>query len=186
MSVGRIAIINVTYDFSTGKIAKNLLRSFIEKGYEARFYYGRGPVCDGEKMRLMTSKTGLYIHAFLSRLTGLPGYFSNIATSKLLKTLKKEAIDTIIIINPHGYYINTKRLLTYIAKENLRLVYIMADESAFLGRCAVSPVCEKYKTGEGKCPNKKYYPSTWFFDTCSKFLSSQAQMDHMSGSMLSS
>lgn len=163
----RIAIIDETFDGSHGKIAKNLMSNMKRKGFIVSFYYGRGPKNVGEDMYRIGNKSSLLAHALLSRLTGLQGYFSNYHTSKLIKSIKDSRIDTVICLNLHGYYLNEGRFLSFISKEKIRLVYIMADEYPYLGKCAVSPICQNYLTGKGKCPDIRRYPASWFFDTCS-------------------
>lgn len=162
----RIAIINETFDGSHGKIAKNLFYSLQNKGYKVSFYYGRGQISDNKSFIRITNRIDFLLHVFLSRITGLPGHFSNIATSRLINRIKNTSVDTVIILNLHGYYVNESRLLSYVARTNLRLLYIMADEYTYLGKCAVSPICKNYITKEGRCPNIHLYPSSWFFDTC--------------------
>lgn len=161
-----IAIINVLQDKSTGKIAFNLLNQLSDKGYNVTFFYGRGDKSSDERLIRIDTPIEFYVHAFLARLTGLQGSFSCFATERMLKKIKKRNVDTIILINPHAYYLNEKRLYSFVAQNNLRFINIIPDEYSYLGRCAVSPQCERYKTGNGKCPNIHSYPNSWFFDPC--------------------
>lgn len=162
-----IAIINVVKDRSTGKIAKNLLDNLSQKGYEVVFFYGRGDKSDDERFFRIDTPFESYLHAFLARLTGLQGFFSYAATKRMLNQFKRMQIDTVILINPHAYYLNERLLYSFISKNNLRFVNIIPDEYAYLGKCAVKAPCDRYKTGCGKCPNIHRYPESWFFDTCS-------------------
>lgn len=161
-----VAIINVVKDKSTGKIAVNLLNELTSKGYNALFFFGRGEKASDIRMMRIDTPIETYIHAFLARLTGLQGSFSWFATKRMLKQLKKHSIDTVILINPHAYYLNEKLLYNFMADNNIRFISIIPDEYAYLGNCAVDPPCERYKTGCGKCPNIHLYPNSWFFDSC--------------------
>lgn len=166
-SMKNIAIINVVQGRSTGKIATNLLNEFNKKGLNAWFFYGRGPKSKEERKIRFEYPVEVMFHAFFARLLGLQGFFSYIATKRLVRKLRSLNIDTVILINPHAYYLNERVLYSFLDKQNLRFINIIPDEYAYLGNCAVSPVCQRYLTGNGKCPNIHDYPNSWFFDSCS-------------------
>lgn len=161
-----IAIINVMNIKSTGKIALNLLNQLTDKGYNVTFFYGRGEKSNDPRQIRFESRFEVLVHAFLSRLTGLQGFFSCFATRRLVKEMKKRNTDTVILLNPHAYYLNERVFYSYVSKSNLRFIYIVPDEYAFLGKCSGNPGCERFKTGKGKCPNIHRYPESWLFDTC--------------------
>lgn len=165
-----IAIINTCDWGSTGKIAKGLLQNFNLKGYNAIFYYGRGKESTSSDMIKIDSDLEVKAHVFMTRLTGVQGGGSYFATKKLISSFISNKIDTVFIISIHGYYINEKMLYNYIALNNLRLVFTMIDEYAYLGQCTNEPECETYKNGYGKCPNISKYPSSWFVDGCEKVI----------------
>lgn len=162
-----VAIVNVINSKSTGKIALNLLEQLTEKGYEVTFYYGIGDKSNSSNQIRFNSLFEFKFHSLLSKITGLQGAFSTFATRRMLKEMKKKDIDTVILINPHAFFLNEKLFYSYIANNKLRFIYIIPDEYAYLGNCAVNPPCERYMTGKGKCPNIHLYPNSWFFDTCS-------------------
>lgn len=161
-----IAIINVMNIKSTGKIALNLLNQLTDKGYNVTFFYGRGEKSDDPRQIRFESHFEVLVHAFLSRLTGLQGFFSCLATRRLIKEMKKRNIDTVILLNPHGYYLNERLFYSFVENYNLRLVYIIPDEYAYMGNCSGRATCERWKTDRGKCPNIHRYPNSWLFDTC--------------------
>ena len=97
-------------------------------------------------------------------LTGLQGYFSNIATGKLLRELKRLEIRKVIFLNLHGYYLNEKRLFKFCRDHKISIVYIMPDEYAGLGKCAYCNECTMFKNECGMCPQVKEYPKSLFFD----------------------
>ena len=164
--MNNVAIVNVINAKSTGKIALNLLEQFTLKGINATFYYGIGKKSTNNNQIRFNTRAEVQVHKLLSRLTGLQGFFSSFATRRMLLDMKKRGVETIILINPHAFYLNEKKFYSYIAKNNLRFIYIIPDEYAYLGKCAVNPPCSRYLTGEGKCPNIHLYPNSWFFDTC--------------------
>lgn len=170
-----IAIINVVRDRSTGKIAQNLLTQLSQKGYNVTFFYGRGEKSTDKRVIRIDTPLEEKLHAIMARITGLQGSFSWCATKRMLRKINSLNIDTIILINPHAYYLNEKALFSYISKNNIRFVNIIPDEYAYLGKCAVSPVCDRYITGKGKCPNIHRYPKSWFFDTCPSIMRRKEQ-----------
>lgn len=170
-----IAIINTCNYGSTGKIAMSLLENFRRRGYTAYFFYGRERYrSTSENAFLFEGKVEAKIHVLLGKLFGLSDYLSPLATHRLISMLRARNIDTVYMISPHGFYLNENIFYDYIEKDGIHLVYAMIDEYTYLGKCAYEPQCEKYKTCQGKCPEKKKYPASWTFDTCSLFLKRKA------------
>ena len=163
----KAAVINTCVSGSTGKIASGLAEYLNNIGYDTVFCFGRenGEV-KVEHYRI-GSKADLLFHVLLTRLTGLQGYGSRRATKKLIKYLINRSVDTVFIISLHGYYLNEKLFLDYLAESGVKVVYIMVDEYAFLGKCPYNFDCERYKNGCAKCPRKKDYPSSFFLSGAS-------------------
>lgn len=161
-----IAIVNVVNNKSTGKIALNLLNQLSEKGYNVVFYYGRGEISEDPRQIRMNTRFGVWLHAFMSRLTGLQGFYSHYATWRMVTDMKRRDIDTVIMLNPHAYYLNEKIFYSFIAKKNLRFIYIIPDGYAYLGNCSDHTNCVRYIKGNGNCPDIHRYPVSWLFDTC--------------------
>lgn len=163
-----IGIINTVSDRSTGKIAFGLFNYFIKNKINAYFCYGYGKKLNIKNTYRINLSIERYIHAFFARITGLQGYFSNYATTRLLHYLKRNNINSIYAVSLHGYYLNEKRFFKYIEKNNIKLVYIMIDEYPYKGKCGYSGACDKYLYGCGNCPSIKEYPKSLFFDKTSK------------------
>jgi len=171
-----IAIINTCNFGSTGKIGLSLLDNFRKRDYNAYFFYGRERNrSNNENAYLFEEKFEAKIHVVLGQIFGLSDYFSPIATHRLVSMLRERDIDTVYMISPHGFYLNENIFYDYIEKDGIHLVYAMIDEYTYLGKCAYEPKCEKYKTCQGKCPDKKKYPASLTFDTCSLFLKRKAR-----------
>jgi glycosyltransferase involved in cell wall biosynthesis len=166
-----VAIINNGDAGSTGNIAKNLQRSIREHGYNCVFCYGRGERGNCNNTYRIDTDLELRLHAFFTRITGLQGFYSNRATSRLIALLKQREVDTIYIVCIHGYYLNESRLYEFIAKYHIRLIHIMIDEYAFTGKCAYTNNCKRYLYGCGLCVHKKEYPSSHFIDGSAKVFS---------------
>ena len=159
-----IAIINNGDAGSTGNIAKNLQKLLSTQGYTCIFCYGRGESGNNFDTYRIDSEFELRFHAFLTRITGRQGFYSNRATSKLFKLFKSRRIDTIYVVCIHGYYVNEKRLYKFAVDNHIRLIHIMIDEYAFTGKCAYRNNCKRYLLGCGHCPHQKEYPASQLID----------------------
>ena len=159
-----VAILNNGDRGSTGNIAKNLNTDLLRLGYKSIFCYGRGANGNNIDTYRIDTASSLKMHAFLTRITGKQGFYSNRATTQLLSLFDRREIDTIFVVCIHGYYINESRLYQYVAEKGIRLIHIMIDEYAFTGKCAYRDGCERYLVGCGDCPHKKSYPASYIFD----------------------
>lgn len=86
----KVLQINAVYgSLSTGTIVKNIQESCAENGIEAyvAFPKGFGPV--DEFSYEIGSKMDHNIHALLSRIAGKQAYYSNIATLRLIRYVKR-------------------------------------------------------------------------------------------------
>lgn len=162
-----IAIINTSYNLSlsTCKLSVGLQNYLKGRGYKVFYCYGRGARQGKEDLYRIDKSWQVKLHALFSRITGYQGVFSILPTLRLISFLKKQKIDTIYAGTLHGYYVNEPLLLKYIAKANIKFVYMLFDEYPFLGRCCYSKDCERYLEGCGKCPYIKDYPKSLFFDS---------------------
>ena len=146
------AIIN-TCDFgSTGKIAVGLLDYLKAKGENVIFCYGRGQKHTSSDRYLFSSNVEVSIHYVHNKITGQLNSSSIFATRRLIKKLRQRNVKNIFIINLHGYYLNEKMFLDYLVSDQINVVYIMADESAFLGNCTYRNGCENYLKQCVNCP----------------------------------
>lgn len=158
-----IAIINSVCRDSTGKIAMGLQRYLLAHGEDAVVCYGRKPNPDTPHYRIDYKIENL-LHYAEQRLTGQKCCGSRLATTRLVKYLKKNNCDGVFLINVHGSYCNEKILFDYLIKENIRVVYIMADESAVWGNCFYYPGCKEYEQSCMNCPLLKSWQKKLFFE----------------------
>lgn len=108
-------------------------------------------------------------HAFLARLTGKQGFFSKMATRKLIQFLKSVHPDIVHLRNLHSNYIDINILLTYLAKADIASVITLHDCWFFTGGCSHYTLdrCYKWRTQCGSCPRWRSDQS-WFFDATQK------------------
>lgn len=173
-----VAIINVCSNFSTGKIARCIQRGLEQEGFNTLFCYGRGPTLNNENCYRIDYHREILVHAILCRITGLEGVYSEAATKRLLKVLESKNIDTIIVLNLHAYYINTPLLYQYVKNRCIRLINLMVDESAYVGKCGGKGDCQQYLNGCSKCPRYRVYPRSLFFDRASALYKVKQQNYH--------
>lgn len=113
------------------------------------------------------------IHALLSRIWGLQGYFSKKATIELIEYANKLKPDVVHIHNLHANYINLEALLNYLAVSNIPTVLTLHDCWFYTGKCThyTADNCYKWKESCGSCPRLHKDNTSWFFDRTSRMLS---------------
>ena len=173
----KIAQINTTYGItdSTGRNVKELHNYFERNGYESRVYVTR---INNETEKndpgivFFSNAFDGKIHALLSRMTGLQGYFSYFATIKLIKSLKEYAPDVILLNVLHSNCINFNLFYEYVSKLEVPIIFVLHDCFFFTGHCChyIDVQCEKWKNECGGCPSMKKWNKSLFFDTSRKSL----------------
>ncbi len=157
-----LAVINSVCRDSTGKIAVGLQRYLLEHGHNAVVCYGRKPDPDTPHYRI-DHKLENCLHYAEQRLTGQMCCGSRQATKRLVKYLKANNCDGVFLVNVHGSYCNEKILFDYLVENNIRVVYIMADESAVWGNCFYKPDgCTRYEQQCVGCPMLKSWQRLLF------------------------
>ncbi len=150
---------------STGKIVYDLYQGINKtEGYEATICYGRGPLIKEKNIYKFSSNLETKIHAFLTRITGLMGYFSPFATKKLIKFIDEYKPDVIHIHELHSYFINIIPLIKFIKERNIKTIWTFHCEFMYTGKCGYAYECEKWKNECKECPQVKEYPKSLFFD----------------------
>jgi glycosyltransferase involved in cell wall biosynthesis len=159
----KILHINTVVD--RGGAAQNIwgMREALNKAGEFLIYFafgrGRKPNCN-EVFRIAW-KPEVYLHAFLTRITGLHGYGSYSSTRRLEKFILKEKFDLIHLHNLHGYYLNLS-FVKFLERQNTPIVWTLHDGWPLTGRCAYLFECDRWQAGCGNCPSLSWYPKTYF------------------------
>lgn len=149
---------------STGKIVYDLFSEINRTENVAAICYGRGKKIVENGIFKFGIDIETYMHAFLTRLTGLTGYFSFFSTQRLLKYIKKFKPDAVHIHELHAYFVNIKPIISYLKKNNIKTIWTFHCEFMYTGKCGHSFECDKWKIECGKCPNLKDYPKSLKFD----------------------
>ena len=179
-------ILQVNATIYTGSIGRNTYELAIaleEIGHESYVAFSSGKDYGLRSYRLGT-KFDHKIHALLSRITGLQGYFSRIATKKFLSYIDSIKPDVVHLNNLHSNYINLSILLNYLADHQIPTVITLHDCWFFTGKCPypIRVNCEKFKSSCGRFPLWKIdrLNPSWFFDTTHKcFMDKKRWFSHI-------
>lgn len=168
----KVALINEYYgNGSTGKLVKELCIGLNNNNIQTKAFYAVGDY-KSELCEPISSKMDQKMHAILSRVTGLQGYFSILSTISFLKKLETFSPDIIHLHNLHGNYINVRLLLEYASKNDIAVVITLHDCWFYTGKCTyyVPANCDKWKYECGDCPLLHFdnVNPTYFFDTTKK------------------
>lgn len=150
---------------STGRIVQSISQVATENGIENYVFYGSG-ISNYSLAQRIENSLYLKCNILKTRFFGKHGFYSQIATRKLLKYLNRIKPDIIHLHNIHGHYVNVKMLFNYIKKNNIKTMWTLHDCWAFTGHCAHYDYarCEKWKKGCYRCSQKHTYPVSLIFD----------------------
>ena len=162
----KILLINTFYNFeSTGKLIRNFRNYLLENGHEVLVLFGHGSRKNEPGLYRLSGDFEGKVHNLLGRMTGLNGCFSAMATERAVREISAFRPDLVYLGNLHGHYISIYRLYDHLRSLKIPTVQILWDEYMFTGACAFTYDCERWRTVCGKCPHRKDYPISWFFDT---------------------
>lgn len=163
--------INSVCNGSTGKIMGDIGRKANSEGYETLVIYARRKGYKDLKCIKVGGFFSFWFHVFITTVFDLNGHGSYFKTKKIVRILKEENPDIIHLHNIHGYYLNYKVLFTYLKNEfSGKLFWTFHDCYPFTGHCPhfVAIDCNRWKEQCFKCPNKKQYPISLFYDRSKK------------------
>lgn len=158
---------------SIGRSAEELAVHLEQTGNTAYVFYASGHPTFSKAERI-GGAWAQKLHALLSRVTGLQGYFSVRPTLRLVKRLREIGPDIVHLQNLHANYINLRILLRYLAKHDVATVITLHDCWFYTGKCTyyVAAGCQKWQQECGHCPllHKDNINPTFFFDRTKKCL----------------
>lgn len=172
----KVVQINVTYGNadSTGRNVKELHDYLLDNGVDSYVYAAKAndnTVVD-DRVRFFSSGLDRTIHAFLSRLTGLQGYFSWHLTRKLVSELLRLKPDVVLLHVLHSNCINFPILCRYLAENDIPTILVLHDCWYFTGHCChfTQNNCVKWQQNCCYCQQIHEWNKSWFFDTAAKCL----------------
>lgn len=171
--MAKLLQINAVYGKgSTGIIVKDISKMVINAGWES--YCASASIgiteTNGTHVFAIGNAFDHKLHAVLSRVIGLHGYFSIRATKNLLKKIDKIQPDIIHIHNLHSNYININMLFKYIMNKEIPTIITLHDCWFFTGKCYhyLYDHCEKWKSHCQHCPRLRAEIPSLFFDFSSR------------------
>lgn len=165
--------INSVYKIaSTGRTSYELCQELEKTGEFSVFTACKNAETDPEHAIKIGNEIDYKIHAVLSRISGLPGYYSKKATNELINEIDKLRPDIVHLRNLHSNYINLPILLDYLGKNNIATVITLHDCFSFTGKCVFPSLknCKAYKQSCGNCMQLKHGNKSWFFDRTKRML----------------
>lgn len=142
---------------STGKIAEDIAKVAISKGWECYIAYGRKARPGVSKEIRIGSVVSTLEHYAENKLFDNEGLASRLATRRLIRQIEQIKPDIIQLHNIHDHYLNYPILFRYLATLDVPVIWVQHDCWAFTGGCFYFEVfgCEGYKTGCHICPEKR-------------------------------
>lgn len=169
----KIIQINAVYpNLSTGNLCYEIEKRLVSEGHECITIYGQknGDI-DTAGDKCFNSGFDRRMHAFLSRLIGIQGHFSKIATIKMIRFIKEYNPDLVCLGNLHANFVNIPALMRFFQNKKIPVIVSLFDCFFFTGKCThyIDIECQKWRTGCCDCPKLKGDNKSWLFD-CSKLL----------------
>jgi len=162
----RVAHINVTSGLSTGRIATDICEVLEDLGHKALLCYSRGYPPQKVPSFHIGNRVDVWLHALGARLLDRAGFLSRAATRRLVHQLELYKPDVVHLHNLHGYYVDIRTLLTWLAKAGIPVVWTLHDCWPFTGHCAYYTMakCDRWRQCCGSCPQRRAYPASLWLD----------------------
>ena len=161
-----LQINSVVNSGSTGRIAEDIGRIALDKGWESYIAYARNERPSESQLMKIGGDWDIKMHGLQTRLLDNHGFASKRATHKFIEDVERIKPTIVHLHNIHGYYINIEILFNYLAKADIPVVWTLHDCWAFTGHCCYFSFigCEKWKSHCHECPQKKSYPASYLID----------------------
>ena len=151
---------------STGRIVEQLGQHVLSNGWSSCIAYGRKSNNSISRTIRIGNEFDIALHGIKSRLLDKHGLGSVKATKKFIDRISVIKPDIIHLHNLHGYYLNYRILIDYLARTNMPVVWTIHDNWPITGHCTYfSDInCTKWKVECHHCPKKHNYPSSVILD----------------------
>lgn len=137
---------------SVGKISHSIHNYLLEHGEESFVCYGVETQEPKEKNEYQVCNKLLRgLNKIKYFLTGICFNGSNISTRRIIKLISLKKPDIVHIHCMNDYYLNAKKLLEYLKKNNIKTMFTMHCEHYYTGSCGYALTCNKWK--ENGCDN---------------------------------
>ena len=166
----RVVQINGSYGMadSTGRNTAELHQYLLEQGVDSWVFAFKqsGDAPEWRQVEVLAEPFSRPVHALLSRLTGLQGYYSAGPTRRLLRKLDFLRPELVVLGVLHSNCISFPILMNYLAKKKIAVALVLHDCWFFTGHCChyTAAGCSRWETGCGHCPARREWNTSWFFD----------------------
>ena len=157
---------------STGKHIRDISEYLLKQGDQVLVLYSQGT--KGGNVPVYARKFGYSLenklHALLSRLTGLQGYYSYFGTKALIRIIAKEKPHIVHLHNLHSNDICFPLLFKFLKKRKIKTIVNLHDCWYYTGRCYhyTNLNCMQWKSGCKQCPIKCRSNPYWLFSRTKK------------------
>lgn len=139
-------------------------------GHESQAAWARGRSSENETELTFNSQLGVYSHAARARVTDRVGFYSSLATRKLVDEIKRFGPDVVHLHNIHGYCLDVRVLFSYLKDADIQVVWTLHSCWPFTGHCTYFERigCDRWKTHCFNCPQKSEFPKSVLIDASEK------------------
>ena len=166
----KVIHINAVRSGSTGRTAVDLKDYITRNNGQYKIAFSE---CDSYPLNgdiIIGNKFDHKLHALLSRIFGLQGYFSYFSTKSFLKKVEEFSPDFIVLANLHANYLNLPLLFKYLANHSIPVVMILDDCWFFTAKCThfTTKKCDKWQSLCVNCSKTNSANKSWLFDRSEK------------------
>lgn len=166
----KVIQINAVYKTSsTGRTTFEMHKALQEKGIDSYVFCCNSSI-PSDKVFRVGNILDHKLHAINSRIFGLQGYFSVIATLALINKMEKISPDIVILRNLHNNYLNVPMLLNFLSKKKCGVIDVLHDCWSFTGHCCyyTEDNCNKWQSECNTCQLLNKGNKSLFFDNSSR------------------
>ena len=152
---------------STGHICRAVSELLDKQGIENYILHVQKN-CDHPNGIVYARRFYIKVQALLSRIFGLYGFNSRIATKRLIRDLERIRPTVVHMHNLHGHNCHLGLLFSYLREKGIRIFWTFHDCWAFTGYCPHFDMigCDRWQTECHHCPQMGDF--SWFFDRSRK------------------
>lgn len=180
----KVVQINGTYGYadSTGRTTREMHEWFCKHDIDSYCFVTafNDDSKENSRVRLYGNRISFKIHALLSRVSGLQGYFSGETTKRLIYGIQKIKPHVIILRVLHNNSICFPKLFDFLRENDIAVVLVLHDCFFFTGHCNYFTryQCGKWKDRCFHCPAVHSDNVSWFFDTSERCFTDKKQWFH--------
>lgn len=178
----KILILNsvIDEDTSTGRLVTEIAAGLRAEGHGCDVGYSQPTDRIFEGSFKFGTVAENKIHALMSRVTGMPGYFSFFGTGQLIRRIKRERYDVVHINNVHSNDLCFPRLFRFLGEKKIPVMLTLHDCLWYTARCFhyTRRGCVQWKTGCKKCGRNARSTPYWFCNHVEKLYKNKVKWMH--------